>query len=127
MNLIRDVRSVLNFTVIVAGLGYFVDLFDITLFGVVRVASLRDLGITDPAAILSSGLAIYNSQMAGMMIGGILWGVIGDRKGRLSVLFGSILLYSFANIASAFAWDVTSYAIFRFLGGVGLAGELGAA
>lgn len=127
MNLLRDLRSVLNFTVVVAGLGYFVDLFDITLFGVVRVASLRDLGITDPAEILSSGLAIYNSQMAGMMIGGLLWGVIGDRKGRLSVLFGSILLYSFANIASAFAWDVTSYAIFRFLGGVGLAGELGAA
>ncbi|HVF40046.1 MAG TPA: MFS transporter [Gemmatimonadaceae bacterium] len=127
MNLIRDLRSVLNFTVVVAGLGYFVDLFDITLFGVVRVASLRDLGITDPAAILSSGLVIYNSQMAGMMIGGILWGVIGDRKGRLSVLFGSILLYSFANIASAFAWDVPSYAVFRFLGGVGLAGELGAA
>src|SRR5687768_18426962 len=67
MSLIRDLRSVLNFTVIVAGLGYFVDLFDITLFGVVRVASLRDLGITDPADILSSGLIIYNSQMAGMM------------------------------------------------------------
>ncbi len=127
MKLIRDLRSVLNFTVIVAGLGYFVDLFDITLFGVVRVASLKDLGITDPAEILSSGLVIYNSQMAGMMIGGILWGVLGDRKGRLSVLFGSILLYSFANIASAFAWDVPSYAVFRFLGGVGLAGELGAA
>jgi MFS family permease len=127
MSLIRDLRSVLNFTVIVAGLGYFVDLFDITLFGVVRVASLRDLGITDPAAILSSGLVIYNSQMAGMMIGGILWGVIGDRRGRLSVLFGSILLYSFANMASAFAWNVPSYAVFRFLGGVGLAGELGAA
>lgn len=127
MSLIRDLRSVLNFTVIVAGLGYFVDLFDITLFGVVRVASLRDLGITDPAEILSSGLVIYNSQMAGMMIGGILWGVIGDRRGRLSVLFGSILLYSFANIASAFVWSVPSYAVFRFLGGVGLAGELGAA
>ena len=127
MKLISDLRSVLNFTVIVAGLGYFVDLFDITLFGVVRVASLRDLGITDPAEILSSGLVIYNSQMAGMMIGGILWGVIGDRRGRLSVLFGSIVLYSAANIASAFAWDVPSYAVFRFLGGVGLAGELGAA
>ena len=127
MSLIRDLRSVLNFTVVVAGLGYFVDLFDITLFGVVRVASLRDLGIIDPAEILSSGLVIYNAQMAGMMIGGILWGVLGDRRGRLSVLFGSIVLYSFANIASAFSWNVPSYALFRFLGGVGLAGELGAA
>ncbi|HEX2721512.1 MAG TPA: MFS transporter, partial [Gemmatimonadaceae bacterium] len=127
MSLIRDLRSVLNFTVIVAGLGYFVDLFDITLFGVVRVASLRDLGITDPPAILSSGLLIYNSQMIGMMIGGILWGVLGDRRGRLSVLFGSIILYSLANLASAFAWNVPSYAVFRFLAGVGLAGELGAA
>ena len=127
MSLIRDLRSVLNFTVIVAGLGYFVDLFDITLFGVVRVASLRGLGITDPAAILDSGLLVYNAQMAGMMIGGILWGVLGDRRGRLSVLFGSILLYSLASIASAFVWDVTSYAVVRFLAGIGLAGELGAA
>jgi MFS family permease len=127
MSLIRDLRSVLNFTVIVAGLGYFVDLFDITLFGVVRVASLKGLGITDPAAILDSGLIVYNAQMAGMMVGGILWGVLGDRRGRLSVLFGSILLYSLASIASAFVWDVTSYAVVRFLAGVGLAGELGAA
>ncbi|MFP2924185.1 MFS transporter [Pyxidicoccus sp. 3LG] len=127
MKFLRDLRSVLNLTVLVAGLGYFVDLFDITLFGVVRVASLKDLGITDPAEILQKGLLIYNAQMIGMMVGGLLWGVLADKRGRLSVMFGSILLYSFANLANAFVWDVTGYAICRFLGGVGLAGELGAA
>lgn len=127
MKFLRDLRSVLNLTVVVAGLGYFVDLFDITLFGVVRRASLMDLGITDPAEILQKGLFIYNAQMVGMMVGGLLWGVLADKRGRLSVMFGSILLYSFANLANAFAWDVTSYAVCRFLGGVGLAGELGAA
>ncbi|MCP3103680.1 MFS transporter [Myxococcus sp. K15C18031901] len=127
MKFLRELRSVLNLTVLVAGLGYFVDLFDITLFGVLRVASLKDIGITDPAEILSKGILIYNCQMVGMMVGGILWGVLADKKGRLSVMFGSILLYSFANLGNAFAWDVTSYAVFRFLGGVGLAGELGAA
>lgn len=127
MKFLRDLRSVLNLTVLVAGLGYFVDLFDITLFGVVRVASLKDIGITDPAEILQKGLFIYNAQMVGMMVGGLLWGVLADKRGRLSVMFGSILLYSFANLANAFVWDVTGYAICRFLGGVGLAGELGAA
>ncbi len=127
MKFLRDIRSVLNLTVLVAGLGYFVDLFDITLFGVVRTASLKDLGITDPAEILEKGALIYNAQMVGMMVGGMLWGVLGDKRGRLSVMFGSILLYSFANLANAFVWDATSYAVCRFLGGVGLAGELGAA
>ncbi|WP_224368658.1 MFS transporter [Hyalangium versicolor] len=127
MKFLRDLRSVLTLTVLVAGLGYFVDLFDITLFGVVRAASLKDLGVTDPKEILSKGVLLYNCQMGGMMLGGILWGTLGDKRGRLSVMFGSILLYSFANITNAFAWDVTSYAVCRFLGGVGLAGELGAA
>jgi putative MFS transporter len=126
MKLLSELRSVLNLTVLVAGLGYFVDLFDIALFSVVRVASLRDLGLTD-VEITNQGAFIYNCQMIGMMVGGMLWGVLADKRGRLSVLFGSILLYSFANIANAFAWDVTSYAACRFLGGVGLAGELGAA
>lgn len=117
----------MNITVLVAGLGYFVDLFDITLFGVVRVASLNDLGITDPAEVLSSGVFIYNSMMVGMMVGGVLWGTLADKRGRLSVMMFSILLYSLANIANAFAWNVPSYAFMRFLGGVGLAGELGAA
>jgi len=126
MKFLRDLYSVLNVTVLVAGLGYFVDLFDITLFGVVRAASLKELGLSD-AEVLDKGIFIYNCQMAGMMVGGLIWGVLGDKRGRLSVMFGSILLYSFANIANAFAWDVTSYALCRFLGGVGLAGELGAA
>ena len=126
MKFLRDLRSVLNLTVLVAGLGYFVDLFDITLFGVVRFASLRDLGLSD-AEITNQGAFIYNCQMVGMMVGGLIWGVLADKRGRLSVMFGSILLYSLANIANAYAWDVTSYAICRFLGGVGLAGELGAA
>jgi putative MFS transporter len=126
MKFLRDLRSVLNLTVLVAGLGYFVDLFDIALFGVVRFASLRDLGLTE-VEITNQGAFIYNCQMIGMMVGGLLWGVLADKRGRLSVLFGSILLYSLANIANAFAWDVTSYATCRFLGGVGLAGELGAA
>lgn len=123
----RDFKECLNLTVVVASLGYFVDLFDITLFGVVRVASLKDMGITDPQELLSSGVFIYNCGMVGMMIGGVLWGILGDKKGRLSVLFASILLYSLSNIANAFVWDVNSYAFLRFLGGVGLAGELGAA
>lgn len=117
----------INLTVIVAGLGYFVDMFDITLLGVIRVASLKDLGITDPKALLDAGVLLYNMQAIGMLIGGILWGILADKKGRLSVLFGSILLYSLGNIANAFAWDVNSYAFFRFITGVGLAGELGAA
>ncbi|MBL7545345.1 MAG: MFS transporter [Bdellovibrionaceae bacterium] len=119
--------SAINLTVLVAGLGYFVDMFDITLFGVVRVASLKDLGVTDPQEILKSGVLLYNAQMIGMMLGGLLWGVWADKRGRLSVMFGSIILYSLGNIANAFVWDVNSYAICRFITGIGLAGELGAA
>lgn len=126
-SLLGDLRSVLNVTVIVAGLGYFVDLFDITLYGVVRVTSLKDLGLSDPGEILSSGILIYNMQMVGMMLGGLVWGILADRKGRLSVMFSSILLYSAANIANAFVSTVPAYAACRFLGGLGLAGELGAA
>lgn len=124
---LKDFKSILNLTVWVAGLGYFVDLFDITLFGVVRMTSLKSLGITDPAELLSEGLKIYNMQMLGMMIGGVIWGLIADKKGRLAVMFGSILLYSLSNIANIFVWDANSYAVCRFLGGIGLAGELGAA
>ncbi len=124
---LQEFKQVFNLTVWVAGLGYFVDLFDITLFGVVRVSSLQSLGITDPDLILSEGLKIYNFQMLGMMIGGIFWGMLADKKGRLSVMFGSILLYSVANIANIFVWDANSYAVCRFFGGIGLAGELGAA
>lgn len=119
-------REALTLPVLIAGLGYFVDMFDITLFGVVRVASLRSLQVPE-AEILSAGISIYNAQMIGLMIGGILWGILGDKRGRLSVLFGSILIYSIGNIANAFVWDVNSYVVCRFITGVGLAGELGAA
>jgi putative MFS transporter len=123
----KKVKSVLTLTVLVAALGYFVDMFDITLYGVVRLASLKDMGLSDPQEILKAGIYIYNMQAIGMMAGGLLWGVIADKKGRLSVMFASIVLYSIGNIANAFVWDVNSYAICRFLTGLGLAGELGAA
>ncbi len=122
-----SILQCMNLTVLVAALGYFVDLFDIALYGVVRMESLNSIGITDPAELLGAGVTIYNAQMIGMMVGGVAWGVLADKKGRLSVLFGSILLYSIGNIANAFVWDVNSYALCRFLTGLGLAGELGAA
>jgi MFS transporter, putative metabolite:H+ symporter len=112
---------------LIAGVGYFVDLFDLTLFGVVRAASLRDLGITSASDVLDRGLFIYNAQMAGLLVGGVLWGVLADRGGRRPVLIGSILLYSVASLASSFVHGVPSYAACRFLCGVGLAGEVGAA
>jgi MFS family permease len=118
---------ILNTTVWVAALGYFVDMYDLSLFGIVRMPSLKALGVTDPAQLLIQGAYLANWQMVGMMVGGVLWGILGDRRGRLSVLFGSILLYSLANIANAFVGDLTSYAALRFLAGLGLAGELGAA
>lgn len=124
---IKDLKEILTPTVIVAGLGYYVDLFDLTLFGVVRVPSLVALGITAPSVQLSQGIHLYNLQMIGMMIGGIFWGVFADKKGRLEVLFGSILLYSLGNIANAFVPSMFWYGVCRFVTGVGLAGELGAA
>ncbi len=117
-------RAVLLITV--AALGYFVDIYDLVLFNVVKRESLEFiLGAGDPR-IKDTGIALFNWQMLGMLVGGVLWGVWGDKKGRITVLFGSILLYSAANIANAFTFDLTSYAIVRFLAGVGLAGELGA-
>ena len=117
--------------VIVAALGYFVDIYDLLLFGIVRVPSLQDLGLT-PDQISSVGASILNWQMGGLLLGGILWGVLGDKRGRLSVLFGSIITYSIANIACGFIKSVTFmdpttyYALMRFIAGIGLAGELGA-
>lgn len=111
--------------VIVAALGYFVDIYDLLLFGIVRIPSLRDLGLSE-AEISRQGASILNWQMTGLLLGGILWGVLGDRKGRLSVLFGSIITYSLANFACGFVQDVDQYMILRFIAGVGLAGELGA-
>jgi MFS family permease len=118
-------RSVLSLVVIVASLGYFVDIYDLVLFGIIRVSSLTDLGL-NADQIREKGLLLINVQMAGMLIGGILWGVLGDKKGRLKVLFGSIILYSIANIANGFVHGINGYMVWRFLAGLGLAGELGA-
>src|SRR5690606_15400688 len=96
--------------ILVASLGYFVDIYDLILFSVVRVKSLKDLGVAD-SDMLEIGASIINSQMFGMLVGGILWGVLGDKRGRLSVLFGSIITYSLANIANGFVTTVTQYEI----------------
>lgn len=109
----------------VAALGYFVDIYDLLLFSIVRETSLADLGYSATQRE-AYGLLLINIQMFGMLIGGILWGIMGDKKGRLSVLFGSILLYSLANLLNGIAHDIYSYAFYRFIAGVGLAGELGA-
>ncbi len=111
--------------VIISALGYFVDIYDLILFSVVRIGSLKSLGVSD-ADLLPDGVLLLNMQMAGMLIGGIIWGIMGDKKGRISVLFGSIFLYSLANIANGFVQTIPQYAALRFIAGVGLAGELGA-
>jgi putative MFS transporter len=113
------------FLVLVASLGYFVDIYDLLVFSIVRKASLHDIGVAD-TDMLTKGQFIINVQMFGLLLGGLLWGVIGDKMGRIKVLFGSILLYSIANFANAYVKDVNTYAIIRFIAGVGLAGELGA-
>ncbi len=119
--------------IIVAALGYFVDIYDLVLFGMERVSSLTDIlskTISDEAELKRQvkevGISLLNWQMFGMLVGGVFWGVLGDKKGRLSVLFGSIFLYSIANIANAMVQDTTTYALLRFISGFGLAGELGA-
>lgn len=117
--------GVLSFPVIVAALGYFVDIYDLLLFSIIRVPSLKSLGLDD-AHIAKQGLLIINIQMVGLLIGGIIWGVLGDKKGRLRVLYASIILYSIGNIANGFVQTVGQYAIVRFITGIGLAGELGA-
>lgn len=111
--------------VIVAALGYFVDIYDLVLFSIVRVPSLKALGYSG-TDLTDRGVLLINLQMLGMLAGGILWGVSGDRRGRKSVLFGSILLYSLANLANGMAGSIESYAALRLLAGLGLAGELGA-
>jgi MFS family permease len=120
--------SVFNLTVIVAALGYFVDIYDLLLFTIVREPSLLGLGIEkgDTNAMLDASTKIINWQMVGLLIGGIVWGIMGDRKGRLSVLFGSILLYSVANFLTGYVETIEQYAYARFVAGIGLAGELGA-
>ena len=117
--------SIFNIAVLVAALGYFVDIYDLLLFNIVRVDSLTDLGL-NAAQIKSEGEFIISIQMIGLLIGGIIWGMLGDKKGRLSVLFGSIILYSVANIINGFVQTSNQYALVRFVAGLGLAGELGA-
>ncbi|MCE5194286.1 MAG: MFS transporter [Nitrospiraceae bacterium] len=119
------VREIFSFTVIVAALGYFVDIYDLILFSIVRIQSLKSIGI-EGQALMDKGVLLLNMQMAGMMLGGIMWGVLGDKKGRVKILFGSIFIYSIANIANGFVNSVESYALWRFIAGIGLAGELGA-
>ncbi|MEQ1552786.1 MAG: MFS transporter [Ferruginibacter sp.] len=121
----KSSTSIFNIAVMVAALGYFVDIYDLLLFQIVRVESLTSLGL-NAAQVKSEGEFIISIQMIGLLIGGIIWGIMGDKKGRLSVLFGSIILYSIANIVNGFVQTPNQYAMVRFFAGIGLAGELGA-
>jgi MFS family permease len=120
----REKRAI-TLAVVVAALGYFVDIYDLILFAIVRVKSLEAIGVPK-AELLDRGVLLLDMQMGGMLLGGILWGVLGDKRGRLRVLFGSIALYSIANIANGFVTTLGAYAAMRLLAGIGLAGELGA-
>src|SRR5277367_3521424 len=116
--------ALLHPAVLVGALGYFVDIYDLILFAVVRVSSLKSLGYSGDQ-LLTEGAWLINVQMAGMLLGGVLWGLLGDRVGRIKVLFGSIILYSLANIGNGCVQSLEGYAACRFLAGLGLAGELG--
>jgi MFS family permease len=118
-------KQVFSLPVIVAALGYFVDIYDLVLFSIVRVPSLKSIGLSGQE-LINQGVFLLNMQMVGMLIGGVIWGVLGDRKGRLKIMFGSIFLYSLANLANGMVNSIEAYAVLRFLAGVGLAGELGA-
>lgn len=122
----KNSASIFNVAVIVASLGYFVDIYDLLLFTIVRVPSLQSLGVSQVDIDTGIGPLLISVQMLGLLVGGIVWGIIGDKKGRLSVLFGSILIYSVANIANGFVQSTDGYLIWRFVAGFGLAGELGA-
>ena len=121
----QNSKGLFSVPVIVAALGYFVDIYDLLLFSIVRKPSLISLGVSQDQ-LFTQGEFLLQVQMAGLLIGGLIWGVMGDKRGRLSVLFGSILLYSIANIANGFVTTVDQYATLRFIAGIGLAGELGA-
>ena len=118
-------QELLRLPVLVAALGYLVDMYDLFLFSIVRVPSLKAINLSGDD-VMKSGIMLLNLQMAGLLIGGIVWGILGDKKGRLSVLFGSILLYSLATVANGFVITVDQYLLLRFIAGLGLAGELGA-
>ncbi|GAB3491934.1 hypothetical protein GCM10027341_05490 [Spirosoma knui] len=119
-------RPLLALPVIVSALGFFVDVYDMLIFSIVRVPSLQSLGLSE-ADVSKAGTFILNFQQAGLVLGGILWGALGDKRGRMSVLFGSILTYSLTNIACGFVQDINTYAFLRFVAGIGLSGEIGAA
>jgi MFS family permease len=121
----RSDPGIFHVAVIVSALGFFVDVYDLLLFGIIRKPSLASLGL-NPDQVLEQGEWLISVQMIGLLIGGIVFGMLGDKKGRLSVLFGSILLYSIANILNGFVQNTTQYGVLRFLAGIGLAGELGA-
>lgn len=121
----KNFKQLFSLPVIVAALGYFVDIYDLLLFSIVRRPSLISLGVGEDQ-LFAQGEYLLQVQMTGLLIGGLIWGIMGDKRGRLSVLFGSILLYSLANIANGFATSVNQYALLRFIAGIGLAGELGA-
>src|SRR3954462_8921627 len=109
-------RQLMSIPVVVAALGYLVDMYDLFLFSIVRVPSLKSLQVSGDS-IMKNGIMLLNLQMAGLLLGGIVWGILGDKKGRLSVLFGSILIYSLANIANGFVTSVGMYAVLRFVAG----------
>ncbi len=119
------IRAIFSLPVIVAALGYFVDIYDLVLFSIVRVPSLKSFGLSGKE-LIDYGVYLLNMQMIGMLVGGVLWGWLGDKKGRLKIMFASILIYSLANLANGIAWSLPMYAALRFIAGVGLAGELGA-
>lgn len=121
----QNLRKLFSLPVIVAALGYFVDIYDLLLFSIVRRPSLISMGVPEDQ-LFDQGEFLLQVQMGGLLVGGLIWGIMGDKRGRLSVLFGSILLYSLANIANGFAVSVPQYALLRFIAGIGLAGELGA-
>ncbi|MCK8491332.1 MFS transporter [Spirosoma sp. RP8] len=121
-----SLRPLFALPVIVSALGFFVDVYDMVIFSIVRVPSLQSLGLSE-ADVSKAGTFVLNCQQAGLVIGGFLWGVLGDKRGRMSVLFGSILTYSLTNIACGFVNDVNTYALLRFVAGIGLSGEIGAA
>jgi MFS family permease len=121
-----SLRLLFSLPVIVSALGFFVDVYDMLIFSIVRVPSLQSLGLSE-AEVSRAGTFILNCQQAGLVLGGFLWGVLGDRRGRLSVLFGSILTYSLTNILCGFVQNVNMYALLRFVAGVGLSGEIGVA
>ena len=124
-SVVKKQGGIFTIPVLVAALGYFVDIYDLLLFSIIRVTSLKEMGLND-IQVRDSGEKIISYQMYGLLIGGIIWGILGDKKGRLSVLFGSIMVYSIANIANGFVHNVDQYAWVRFIAGLGLAGELGA-